>query len=69
MQKHKKTTIKDFIKRHPLPIYFTLAFIISWGAILILVGREGIPANADQMVVLGMAMLLGPSVADRQKQA
>jgi membrane protease YdiL (CAAX protease family) len=57
------TTINDFIKRHPLPIYFTLAFAISWGAILILVGPEGIPATADQLVVLGMAMLLGPSVA------
>jgi len=57
------TTIKDFIKRHPVPIYFTLAFIISWGAMIILVGPDGIPATADQRVALGMAMLLGPSVA------
>jgi membrane protease YdiL (CAAX protease family) len=57
------TTIKDFIKIHPLPIYFTLAFAISWGAILILVGPDGIPATAEQIVALGMAMLLGPSVA------
>lgn len=57
------TTIKDFIKMHPLPIYFALAFAISWGAILILVGPDGIPATAEQIVALGMAMLLGPSVA------
>jgi membrane protease YdiL (CAAX protease family) len=57
------TTIRDFIKMHPLPIYFTLAFAISWGAILISVGPDGIPATADQIVVLVMAMLLGPSVA------
>jgi membrane protease YdiL (CAAX protease family) len=56
-------TVKDFIKRHPLPIYFTLAFIISWGAILILAGPDGIPATTDQIMVLGMAMLLGPSIA------
>lgn len=57
------TTIRDFIKTHPLSIYFTLAFAISWGAIVISVGPDGIPVTADQIVVLGMAMLLGPSVA------
>ena len=57
------TAINDFIKRHPLPIYFTLAFVISWGAILILAGPNGIPVAADQAVVLGMVLLLGPSVA------
>ncbi len=56
-------TIKNFIKRYPLPIYFALTFIISWGAILILAGPEGIPATMDNAMVLGMAMLLGPSMA------
>ena len=56
-------TVRDFTKRHSLPIYFTLAFIISWGAILILAGPDGIPATTDQIMVLGMAMLLGPSMA------
>jgi membrane protease YdiL (CAAX protease family) len=40
-----------------------MVFIISWGAILILTGPEGIPATTDLIVVLGMAMLLGPSIA------
>ncbi len=57
------TKAKDFIKRHSLLIYFTLAFIISWGAVLILAGPNGIPVAADQAVVLGMALLLGPSVS------
>ncbi len=57
------TTVRDFIKRHPLPIFFTLAFIISWGAMLILAGPHGIPASSEQFMALGMAMLLGPSVA------
>jgi len=56
-------TAKNIIKKHPLPIYFTLAFIISWAAILILAGPDGIPATTDQIMVLGMAMLLGPSIA------
>ncbi len=57
------TTIKDFIKSHSLAIYFILVFIISWGAILVLVGINGLPAHSDQIVMLGMAMLLGPSIA------
>jgi hypothetical protein len=57
------TTIKDFIKRHSLLIYFTLTFIVSWGVILIVAGPNGIPVAADQAVVLGMALLLGPSIA------
>jgi membrane protease YdiL (CAAX protease family) len=57
------TTIQAFIKKHPLPTYFALTFAISWGAILIMVGPGGIPVAADQVVVLGMAILLGPSVA------
>jgi membrane protease YdiL (CAAX protease family) len=57
------TTIKAFIKKHPLPTYFALTFAISWGAILIVVGPGGIPITTDQVVMLGMATLLGPSVA------
>jgi len=53
----------NFIKRHSLLIYFTLTFIISVGAVLILAGPNGIPVAEDQAVVLGMALLLGPSVA------
>ena len=57
------STNKNFIKRHPLLIYFIVTFTISWGAILILVGPNGIPATTEQVVVLGVAMLLGPSIA------
>jgi len=57
------TTIKDFIKRQPLPTYFALTFAISWGAILIVVGPGGIPVTTEQLEMLGLATLLGPSVA------
>jgi membrane protease YdiL (CAAX protease family) len=56
-------TIASLIKRHSVLIYFALTFAISWGAIFVVVGPGGIPVTADQIVVLGMAMLLGPSVA------
>ncbi len=57
------TMIRDFIKAHPLLIYFALTFVISWGVILISVGFDGIPVTTDQIMVLVIAMLLGPSLA------
>src|SRR5215207_9610538 len=61
------TTIKAFIKRHPLLTYFALAFAVSWGGILIVVGPGGIPGNSEQFEMLFpfgyLAMLAGPSVA------
>ena len=57
------TIIKDFTRKYPVSIYFILTFIISWGAILIFAGPGGIPATKELIMVLGMAMLLGPSAA------
>lgn len=57
------TNNKTFFKKHPLWAYFILTFIISWGAILLLVGVDGIPVAPDQAVTLGMAILLGPTIA------
>jgi membrane protease YdiL (CAAX protease family) len=56
-------TIKAFIKKHLVLTYFALTFAISWGAILIVVGPGGIPVTTEQLEMLGLAMLLGPSVA------
>jgi len=56
------TTNKTIFNEYPLTIYFILTFIISWGAILMLVGPDGIPVAPDQAVTLGMAILLGPSI-------
>ena len=61
------TTIKAFIKSHPLLSYFALVFAISWGAVLIVVGPSGflgtkeIPQGLEPF--LYVAMVLGPSVA------
>lgn len=59
--------ISDFIKLHPLPIYFALVFIISWGGILLVVGPEGFPGEGMQLQRLFpfvfLAMIAGPSLA------
>jgi len=61
------TTIKAFIKSHPLLSYFALVFAISWGGMLIVVGPGAFPANGEpfEMLLLFayLAMLAGPSVA------
>lgn len=57
------TIAKDFVKNQALLIFVVLAFVISWGAIILFAGPDGIPATPDQAVILGMAMLLGPAAA------
>jgi membrane protease YdiL (CAAX protease family) len=60
-------TIEAFIKRYPVPTYFALAFVISWGGVLMLVGPGGIPGTTEETEMLLplviMVMLVGPSVA------
>jgi membrane protease YdiL (CAAX protease family) len=62
------TTIKAFIKGHPLVSYFALTFAISWGGVLLVIGGPGgIPGNPEQfetlLPVVILALLAGPSVA------
>ena len=60
-------TIKAFIKSHPVLSYFVLAFAISWGGFVLVVGPGGFPGTGSQFDTLTMfvvlAMLAGPSVA------
>ena len=55
--------IMGSIKSRSVQIYFILAFVFSWGAIIAAVGRSGFPVTEDQLAVLIVAMLLGPSLA------
>jgi membrane protease YdiL (CAAX protease family) len=61
-------TIKAFIKSHPLLSYFALAFAISWGGMLLIIGGVGaIPGTAEETTKLFPAVYLvtvaGPSLA------
>jgi membrane protease YdiL (CAAX protease family) len=61
-------TITAFIKRHPVLTFYALAFALSWGGILIVVGGPGgYPATPEQVAQLFLfvmlAWLAGPSVA------
>jgi len=60
-------TTRAFIRHHPQLTYVALAFAISWGGVLMVVGSSGIPGTAEQFETLlpfvVLAMLAGPSVA------
>ena|SRR5829696_529279 len=61
-------TIKAFIKSHPVLSYFVLAFAISWGGILPIIGGVGaIPGTTEETTELFPAVYLvtvaGPSLA------
>ena len=61
------TTIKSFIKRHPVVTYFALTFAISWSGVLILGAPSGMPTTSEQFEKLWPIVLLpyflGPSIA------
>ena len=61
------TAIEAFVTRHPVRIYFALAFAVSWAGVLFVVGLGGIPTTVEHLMTIGpamyVAMLAGPSVA------
>lgn len=57
------TTIKAFIKRHPMLTYFALTFAISTGGIFFAVGRGGMPIDLVASPIAALALFAGPSVA------
>jgi membrane protease YdiL (CAAX protease family) len=60
-------SIINFIKRHPVLIYFIMAFAFSWGLIIIMAGPGNIPLDTEQskelLPLLYTLMLVGPSIS------
>lgn len=60
-------TVRALIKKHPVLSYFALAFAVSWGVVLLVVGPGGILGTPEQFKTLlpftVVAMLAGPSLA------
>src|SRR5262245_2631093 len=58
---------RAFIVRHAVSIYFALAFAISWGGFIFVVGPAGFPGRGSQfdtlLPLVASAMLAGPSIA------
>jgi uncharacterized protein len=62
------STIRTFIQKHSVLIYFALTFTISWGGILLVIGGHAlIPPTKEQFEMLlpfvVLALMAGPSVA------
>lgn len=60
-------SIESFIMRHQALTYFAIAFVISWGGVLILGTPYGMPATPDQAEtawpIVFMPYFLGPVIA------
>jgi membrane protease YdiL (CAAX protease family) len=60
------TSIKNFIKRHPVLTYFVLTFAISWGGVYILGAPYGMPPTSEQFAkawpIVLIPYFLGPSM-------
>jgi uncharacterized protein len=66
--RHLMKTIKAFIKTHPLLSFYALAFAITWGGLIMVVGGPGeILGSPDllgtRFAFVMLAWLAGPSVA------
>jgi hypothetical protein len=59
--------LSAFTRQRPLLTYLTLTFAISWGGILLVIGRNEFAVNGEQSELLFslmyLAMLGGPSIA------
>jgi membrane protease YdiL (CAAX protease family) len=59
--------IVNFIKKAPVFSYFFLTFLISWGAILVLIAQNGMPTTVAearaQLPLAIMTFLLGPCIS------
>lgn len=54
---------RSSFSKYPVTAFFILTFVISWGAILLIFGKEGIPATKELQEQIGMVILLGPALA------
>jgi len=57
------TSVKNLPVKNALFLFFLLVYIISWGAIYLFAGPSGFPMTEDQTMLMGMAILLGPTLA------
>jgi membrane protease YdiL (CAAX protease family) len=51
------------IRRHPVVSFYVLAFAISWGAIVAVVGPAGMTGTGSTIFLSGIVSLAGPGIA------
>jgi membrane protease YdiL (CAAX protease family) len=61
-------SVRAFVKRHPLPSFYALAFAITWGGLVVVVGGPSETLGSPELLgarfgLVMLAWLAGPSVA------
>ena len=54
--------IQSLVQRHPVAAYFVLAYLVTWGGIVLIVGSQGVgrgTITTPQFMLVWAAMLLG----------
>ena len=61
------SAIKTYATRHPALTYYALAFALSWGGLLIVIGPTGFPGTSEEVERLMpfaiLAFVIGPALA------
>jgi membrane protease YdiL (CAAX protease family) len=59
--------LRALVRRHPLAVYFVLAYTVSWAGILLVAAPGGVPAAPEAVAgllpLVFLAMVAGPSLA------
>lgn len=60
-------SLNYLLKKNPIVAYFTLTFLVSWGAILVMIAINGMPTTVSeaqaQLPLAIMTFLLGPCIS------
>ena len=55
--------VRSFIKRHSIGVFYVLAFALTWGGFLLVVGPDGFFATGSAIAGLAALTIAGPAVA------
>jgi hypothetical protein len=56
-------SLTNLIKRHPLPAYFALVYLLAWGGVLLVVQASTSAEATTRVAITALPLLLAPGLA------